>query len=116
MFELGVNCEHIHREHSCIACLTCFYFFYNKVLPFLKNDDYEVSSNDKYEVEPIMDSVTNLSNTVTRYASHHLRTNVKFYAIEDIIQSMKTDPSIAYMVPYQNQKVLQMRYCDGQDD
>ena len=29
---------------------------------------------------------------------------------------MKTDPSIIYMVPEHNQKVLQMRYHEGQFD
>ena len=45
-----------------------------------------------------------LSYAVSHYASHRLRVNVQFSATEKNMQSMKTDPSITYMVPDQKQK------------
>ena len=41
MFALGGNCEHSHKESSCIKCLTCFSFFKRIVLPFLENVNEE---------------------------------------------------------------------------
>ena len=54
----------------------------------------------------MMAMVLNLSDVVTHYDSHCLHANVQFYSIEKIMQSMKTDSSIIYMVPYHKQKVL----------
>ena len=59
--------------------------------------------------------VPKLSDVFTHYASHCLRANVQFSAIEKNMHSMKIDPSIIYMVPYHKNK-LQMRYREGQVD
>ena len=96
---MGVHLKKIHQENSCITCLTCFSFFKSKVLLLLNNGNYELSSNKKDEVATIMAAVPNLSDTATHHASHRLCSNVQFYAIEKIMQSMKTYPSIIYMVP-----------------
>ena len=61
----------------------------------------------------MMASVSNISYSVSHYASHCLRANVQFYAIEKNTQSTKTDPYIIYMVPDHKQKVLQMIYRGG---
>ena len=63
-----------------------------------------------------MDAVPNLSYAVSHYASHRLHSNVQFSAIENIMQSMKTNPSIIYMVTYHKQKSLQMIYREWQAD
>ena len=84
--------------------------------PLLNNVNYEVCSNEKDEIVSTMAAVTKVSNVVTHYASHFLRDNVQFSAIEKNMQSTKTDPSIVYMVPDHNKKVLQMRYHEGQAD
>ena len=52
------------------------------MLTLLKNVNYEVSYNDKDEVESMMYAVPKLSNYVTHYTSHRLCSNVQFYAIE----------------------------------
>ena len=67
-------------------------------LPFLKIFNEEVSSNNKDEVSKMISAVPKLSYAVSHYASHRLRSDVQFSAIEKIMQSMKTDPSIIYMV------------------
>ena len=90
-----------------------FSFFKIKVFPFLENVNEEVSSNNKHNVATNMEAVPKLSNVVTHCASNFLRANVQFFAIEKNIQSIKTDPSIIYMVTDHNQKVLQMRYWEG---
>ena len=46
-----------------------------------------------------------LSYAVTHYASHRLHANLHFSAVEKIMQSMKTDPYIIYMVPDHKQKI-----------
>ena len=99
-FALGGNCKHSHKENACIMCLTCFSFFKKTFLTFLKNGNEEVSSNHKDDVATMVAAVPKLSYAVSHYASHHLFSNVQFPDIEKIMQSMKIDPSIIYMVPY----------------
>ena len=70
------------------------------MLLLLSNVNYVASSNVNYYVETMTSSVPKLSNDVIHYASHRLRANSQFYAIDEIIQSMKTEPYIVYMVPY----------------
>ena len=104
MFALGVNYKHSHQENSCIKCLTSFMFFKRKVIPFLNYVGENVSSSHKKEVATVMAAVSKLSYAVTRYASHRLHANVQFYAIEKIIQLMKTDQSVIYMILDHRQK------------
>ena len=68
-------------------------------MPFLKNINAEISSNHKKDVATMMAAVLKLSDEVTHYASHILRENVQFSAIEKIMKSMKTDQSFIYMIP-----------------
>ena len=63
-----------------------FLLFQEKFLPFLKNINEEVSSNKNDKVATMMAEVTNLSYAVSHYASHRLRENVQFSAIEKIKQ------------------------------
>ena len=112
-FSFGGNFEHSHKENSCITCLTCFSFFKSKVFPFLSNVNNELYSNHKDEFSTMMAAVPKLSDTVSRYASHRLCANVQFSAIENNMQSMKTDPSIIYIVLDHKKNVFQMRYREG---
>ena len=112
-FALRGNCEHSHQNNSCITCLNCFSFFKSKILPFLNNANDEVYSNDKDEVSTMMDAVPKLSDVVTHHAFHRIRANLQFSGIYKIMQSIKTDPSIIYMVPDHKRKVFQMRYQEG---
>ena len=81
------------------------------MLPFLNNVNDEFSYNEKDEVASMMAAVPKLSNSVAYYASHRLCSNVQFYAIGTIMQSIKTDPSMVYMAPDHKQKVFHMGYC-----
>ena len=75
-----------------------FLIFQEKLFGFNENVNEEVSSNNKDEVATMMAAAPKLSYAVSHYASHRLRSDVQFSAIEKIMQSMKTDPSIIYMV------------------
>ena len=79
-------------------------------MPFLESVNEEVSSNNRDEVATMMDAVPKRSYVVSHYASHLLRANVQFYAIEKNIQSMKTYPSVIYMVTEHKRIKLHMRY------
>ena len=93
-----------------------FLIFQEKLFGFNENVNEEVSSINKDEVATMMAVVPKLSYAVSHYSSHSLHANVQFSTIEKIMQSMKTYPSIMYMVPYHKQKVLQKRYWEGQVD
>ena len=56
------------------------------MLPFLNNVNDEVSSNRRDEVATMIAAMPNISDAVTRYASHRLCANVQFSAIEKIKQ------------------------------
>ena len=54
----------------------------------------------------MMDAVPELSNYITHYASHFIHANVQFSGIETIVQSMKIDTSIVYMVTNHKKNIL----------
>ena len=51
-----------------------------------------------------------ISDAVTHYSSHRIRANVQLSAKETIVQSIKTDQFIIYIIPDHKQNILQMRY------
>ena len=112
-FVLSGNCKHIHKENSCVKCVTSFSFFKRTVLPFLKTFNEEVSLNNKCKAATMMAAVPNLSHAISHFASHSLCANVKFYAIKKIMQSMKTYTSIIYMDPDHQRKFC--RWDIGRD-
>ena len=60
------------------------------MLPFLRNVNDAVSSNDKDCVETVAATVPKLSNAFTHYASHHIHANFQFAVIDATMKSMKT--------------------------
>ena len=93
-----------------------YLLFPDKVLPLLSNANDAVSSNDKDEVDTMKAVVPKLSNAATYYESHCLHSNFQFSEIDTIMQSMRTESSIVYMVTYHKQKVLHMRFHKGRVD
>ena len=85
-----------------------FLIFVEKSFAFPENVNEEVSSNNKDKFATMMAAMPKISYAVSHYDSHHLRSNVQFSAIETIMQSIKTEPSIIYLVP--DHKKNQMRY------
>ena len=59
-----------------------FLIFQEKGFVFHENVNEEVSSNNKKEITNMMEEATKLSDAVTHYASHCIRVNVRFSAIE----------------------------------
>ena len=98
-FALGGKCKHEHQGNHCTKCLTCFSSFQNKVLILMRNVNDAISSNENYEVDTMKAAVPKLSKAVTHYASHHLCANVQFSKVDEIMQLIKTETSIIYMVP-----------------
>ena len=77
-----------------------FLIFERKVLPFLKNINDEVSSDNKDEVANMMAAVPKLSYAVSHYSSRRLRVNVQFLAIEKLYNQLKqTHPSFIWFQP-----------------
>ena len=93
-----------------------FLIFKRKFLPFLKNFNEEVSSNNKTGFAAMVAVVQNPPYVVSHYASHHLRENVQSSAIEKNMHSTKKKTSIIYMVLDQKYFFLQMTYWEGQVD
>ena len=81
-----------------------FFIFQEKSFAFPEKFNEEVSSNNKDEVATMMAAVPKISYAVSHYSSHCLLANVQFSSIEKFMQSMKTDPSIIYMVPDHKKK------------
>ena len=67
-------------------------------------------------MDTIMDVVPKLSKVVPHYASHCLCANVQFSKIATIMQSMKKEPFIIYVIPDHNQKLLQMMFLERKGD
>ena len=111
----GVSANIVAKKIPVLSA-SFFSFLHNKVFTLLNNVNDELYSNDKDEVVSMVVAVPKQSNAITHYALYLLRANVQFFAIETLIKSMKTDPSIIYMVPDHKQKVLQMLYQEGQVD
>ena len=87
-----------------------------KFSPFLKNINEEVSSNNRGEVANILSGIPKLSYVISNYTSHLPHANVQCSAIDKNMLSMKTEPSIIYMVLDHNKKVFQTRYQEVQVD
>lgn len=113
-YALGGNCTHEHQSNCCTACSSCFSFFQAKVQPFMKDVETSVVTSHKTEATSMVTGIPKLAECVIHYASHRLRANVQFAATRSIYDSMKADPSIVLMLPDHKQKVLQMRYREGQ--
>ena len=114
-FVFGDKYKNSNQENSYIMCLTCFYFFQNKVFPFLimLMTKYFLITWMIFFHDGFSPVVPNISNSVTHYSLHRICANVQFSSVEKFVQSTKTYPSIVYMVPDHNQEVFHMRYHEG---
>lgn len=111
---LGGECDHAHQADGCSQCSGCFQFFDLKVRPFLEQIDQTSTESSKLEVDSMLAFIPQACKAVKDYASHRLRAEVQFRAIEEVQLEMKGDPSILYIVIDHRQKVEQMRFREGQ--
>ena len=59
-------------------------------------------------------STPKYSYVITHYMAHQLQAKVQFAAIDKIKNDLKINPSKVWMVINHKQKVLQMKYREGQ--
>mmetsp|Transcript_21013 Transcript_21013/g.29472 ORF Transcript_21013/g.29472 Transcript_21013/m.29472 type:complete len:980 (-) Transcript_21013:30-2969(-) len=114
-YALGGSCTHIHTLESCNKCAGCFTFFRTKVKPFLQEvKDLNQNADELSELESMFRAISKLTHAVTYYMAHRLRAKVQFEEINQVKSSLKEDPSTALIVMDHKQKILQMKYREGQ--
>eukprot|EP00559_Dactyliosolen_fragilissimus_P007958 CAMPEP_0184871406 /NCGR_PEP_ID=MMETSP0580-20130426/40701_1 /TAXON_ID=1118495 /ORGANISM="Dactyliosolen fragilissimus" /LENGTH=1005 /DNA_ID=CAMNT_0027374063 /DNA_START=1121 /DNA_END=4139 /DNA_ORIENTATION=- len=114
-YALGGSCTHIHTLESCNKCAGCFTFFCTKVKPFLQEvKDLNQNADELSELESMFRAISKLTHAVTYYMAHRLRAKVQFEEINQVKSSLKEDPSTALIVMDHKQKILQMKYREGQ--
>lgn len=117
-YALGGKCtHHNHRKKSCSKCNSCFDFFDKNAKQFLDyasqhllNDNYSKEVKSMYRALPIF------TYSIKHYMAHRLRAKVQFNAIEKIKKSLYYDPTRLYIGIDHKQKILQMRFREGQVD
>ena len=66
------------------------------------------------ELQSMFDALPKLTYAVAYYMAHRLRARVQFHAIRNIKQKLRNDPSKVLIVMDHKQKILQMKYREGQ--
>lgn len=114
-YTLGGICTHKHNTRSCAKCNSCLDFFYKKVKGFL---DYVVSrlgeDSESDEIKSMYRAIPILTYAIKHYMAHRLRAKVQFVAIDNEKESLKNDPTILYICIDHKQKILQIRFREGQ--
>ena len=104
-----------HVDNGCVKCSVCFRFFNEHVSKFFTKVLSGVAdAESKEEVQSMIRCIQLLSNSVIRYAGHRVRAKVQFDAISQIKAGMKTDESLLLVVLDHKQKILPMKYREGQ--
>ena len=115
-YALGGTCTHEHQDVSCEKCSGCFTFFQTKVQEFLtrvEEAEFTETSHTE-ELQSMFDALPKLTYAVAYYMAHRLRARVQFHAIRNIKQKLRNDPSKVLIVMDHKQKILQMKYREGQ--
>ena len=73
-----------------------------------------INNSHTEELKSTFDALPKFTYSVTYYMAHCLQACVQFNTISNIKQSLKDNTSKALIVMYHNQKVLQMKYQEGQ--
>ena len=116
-FALAGTCTtHQHEPSTCSRCSNCVTFFETKVKLFLEKVRYlsSISDQEKKELTSMILSTPKYTYVITHYMAHQLRAKVQFAAIDKIKNHLKINPSKVLMVIDHKQKVLQMKYREGQ--
>ena len=115
-FALGGTCNHEHRTVSCDKCSSIFTFFQAKTHGFLTRVSNAQFSEDSHaeELQSMFASLPKLTYAIAHYMGHRLRARVQFHAIRKIKQGLRNNPSKALIVTDHKQKILQMKYREGQ--
>ena len=71
-------------------------------------------ADELLELESMVRAIPKLTRAIAHYMSHRLRAKVQFEEIDQVKSALKKDPSTALIVMDHKQKILQMKYREGQ--
>ena len=107
-----MNIKMFHVKNVLVA----LHFFQTKVKEFLtrvEEAEFTETSHTE-ELQSMFDALPKLTYAVAYYMAHRLRARVQFHAIQNIKQKLRNDPSKVLIVMDHKQKILQMKYREGQ--
>lgn len=118
-FGLGGSCDHSpmgkHNIIGCKKCLRCFRFSEYDVQLFLKSCLVMALTEDEItELKTMIDSIPKLQYGLKHYLAHRMRARVQFDAINEIKNNMKNNNSEMLLVIDHKQKILPIKYREGQ--
>ena len=115
-YAVGGNCNHEHADNICHKCNDCFTFFSKEAL-FLFNECLQVNrtNSDAYiEIKSMILSLDYIQEVFRWYMADQLWAKVQFNAIAKIKDQLKIDPKSVLIVTDHKQKVLLMKFFEGQ--
>lgn len=131
-FALGGPVREGYDAMVCSRCSRCFNFFtvqLEKVLSLAKkhsngssslSDSSSQSSDDDYnpigvkEWNSMFAACGTMQKTLLQYMAHGVRAKVQFAAIKETKEKMKVDPNTILIVIDHKQKILPLKYREGQ--
>ncbi|XP_040564364.1 uncharacterized protein [Lepeophtheirus salmonis] len=111
---LGGECSINHGTKGCWKCINVFIFFDKTVMEYLEQVKKLVTNEDQIEIESMISALPKLTLILQQYMAHQLRSRAQFNAIEEVVEWLKGDSSRILVVIGHKQKVLPMKYCEGQ--
>lgn len=105
-----------YNTQCCGKCNSCLDFFDTNVKNTLDKVKSLVATNenDSEELGSMYRALPLLKYAVKHYMAHRLRAKVQFVAIEKAKKALQRNPSILYITIDHKQKILQIRFREGQ--
>ena len=120
-YALGVACTHSHSNRSCRKCHDCIVFFDVEVTNFMSriqglefSGERDELDEIKMELKSMVDAIPILSYGQKHYMAHILRASVQFDGIDKIKLTLKLGSRTILIILDHKQKVLPMKYREGQ--
>ena len=115
-YAMGGICQHQHRDVVCQKCNSCFKFFTEDVMAVFNECHMalEMDADNRNEIGTMVSSLVYLQDVVKWYMGHRLRATVQFDGIAKIKASLKESNDRVLVVMDHKQKVLPMKFHEGQ--
>lgn len=124
-FGLGGQLTREYDNQACPKCCHCFTFFSERVketVTFAKEcysrmetDDQSVQDTiDDNEWSSMLSATATMQKTLVDYMAHCVRAKVQFAAIQETKAELKRDRSMALIVLDHKQKILPIKFREGQ--
>ena len=115
-YAMGGTCQHEHYDDVCQKCNDCFTFFGEVVMAVFRECKYAVDmdADNIIEIGSMISSLSFLQDVVKWYMGHRLRATVQISGISKIKTSLKVNPNRVLVVMDHKQKVLPMKFREGQ--